>query len=242
MVRPTPSTREAIIASSGGRCAKCFKLISERKEGSINVSIVSKVAHIRGKKPGSSRYDDSMSDKERDSYANLILLCADCHTVVDAQPDDYSVKTLQILKHRHGKKFIRVTGNGVPGVTFVELERVTKYIASGRAVGEQTYNLVAPRDKILKNDLSAAVEGMIKMGMTRVAEVRKYVSIQPDIEFGMKLRSSFVSEYMKMREEGFEGDTLFLMLMGFAAGQNGNESAGLAVLVYLFESCEVFEK
>ena len=62
------------------------------------------------------------------------------------------------------------------------------------------------------------------------------------MQFGMRLKAGFVSEYKRLLEGGLKGDLLFMSLVRFAAGRSGNESAGLVVLVYLFESCEVFEK
>ena len=183
-----------------------------------------------------------MSDDERNSYDNLIVLCRNCHKITDDQPNLYTVEKLQALKHAHKEKFLRAVRLGVPNVIFAELEIATKYIASGQAVDEGTYELVAPKEKIQRNDLSLSVEGMIKMGMARVVEMRKFVNSQPDMQFGGRLKAGFVSEYNRLMEGGLKGDHLFMSLVRFAAGQSGNESAGLVVLTYLFESCEVFEK
>ena len=243
MARSIPQgTERALFASSGGRCARCFIRIIEGQKTSDDISVIGEIVHIRGKNPGSSRYDSNMSDYERDSYDNLIVLCANCHKIVDDQPGTYTVAKLQTLKRTHEENIVRIICRGVPDVMFNELEMVTKYIVSGQAAGEGTYELATPKEKIRKNDLSASVEGMIKMGMARVTEVRKFVSGQPDMQFGMRLKAGFVSEYKKLLEGGLKSDLLFMSLVRFAAGRSGNESAGLVVLVYLFESCEVFEK
>jgi hypothetical protein len=41
------------------------------------------IAHIRGARPGSARYDAGMSDDERRSFANLVLLCKPHHDWID---------------------------------------------------------------------------------------------------------------------------------------------------------------
>jgi hypothetical protein len=52
-------------------------------------------AHIRGANPGSPRYDPAMTDDERRSYPNLILLCIPHHKIVDKlHPEMYSVELL----------------------------------------------------------------------------------------------------------------------------------------------------
>lgn len=62
-----------------------------------------KIAHIRGAEPNSARYDDSMTDDERRSFENLILLCAECHDRVDdlELQDEYSVELLTKWKNEH---------------------------------------------------------------------------------------------------------------------------------------------
>ncbi len=53
------------------------------------------IAHIRGANPTSARYDPSMTDAERASYGNLILLCVPHHKLVDRlEPEKYPVELL----------------------------------------------------------------------------------------------------------------------------------------------------
>jgi hypothetical protein len=53
------------------------------------------IAHVYGANPGSARYDPAMTDGERRSFANLILLCKSHHTLVDTVvPDQYDAATL----------------------------------------------------------------------------------------------------------------------------------------------------
>lgn len=53
------------------------------------------IAHIRGAKPGSARYDPNMTDAERAAYPNLILLCAPHHKLVDRlEPAKYPAEVL----------------------------------------------------------------------------------------------------------------------------------------------------
>ncbi|MFG0245564.1 MAG: hypothetical protein ACF8MF_05870 [Phycisphaerales bacterium JB052] len=45
-----------------------------------------------------------MSKKEKSAYNNLILLCANCHTVIDKAPGDYPVSVLTEWKSEHTQK------------------------------------------------------------------------------------------------------------------------------------------
>ena len=57
------------------------------------------VAHIRGALPGSPRYDGNMTDTERASFTNLILVCVPHHKVIDRlKRDDHPVELLQEWK------------------------------------------------------------------------------------------------------------------------------------------------
>ena len=57
-------------------------------------TLIGEMAHMVGKKPGAPRYDGSMSDADRNSYENLILLCPTCHVKIDKQVDAYAVEKL----------------------------------------------------------------------------------------------------------------------------------------------------
>lgn len=61
-------------------------------------SNISEIAHIRGLEPGSARYEADMTDDKRNSYQNLILLCGNCHKIVDDQPDKYTAELLKSWK------------------------------------------------------------------------------------------------------------------------------------------------
>ena len=204
------------------------------------------MAHIKGEKPQAARYDPDMTDEERSSYDNRILLCKNHHKMVDDQPDTYTVEILHQIKNEH-EAWVRQTLEAeVVNVTFAELSVVTCYLVSGQASISDSYTIVPPKEKIQKNKLSSVTQGSITMGMTQVKQVRDFITKCPDLEFGERLKQGFVDEYKRLRdEEKLVGDELFDRLLDFACQgfrSFKEKAAGLAVLVYLFEMCEVFEK
>jgi len=62
---------------------------------------VAEVAHIVAASGGGARGQDDVSDEERSAWANLILLCANCHTLVDKTERDYPVELLIKWKSDH---------------------------------------------------------------------------------------------------------------------------------------------
>jgi hypothetical protein len=67
------------------------------KEGQPSINV--QVAHIEGAEKGSARYNESMTNEERRSYPNLLLLCIPHHDLVDnKEPDQYTVELLRKWK------------------------------------------------------------------------------------------------------------------------------------------------
>lgn len=240
-------TTKLLWGLGGSRCSMldCRRSLIAESTDTDPPKPIGVAAHIAGKRPGSARYDPTMSDADRRAYDNLILLCADCHARIDGQPNIYTVETLRQIKVDH-EEWIRVVfEREAPNVGFAELEVVAEYIVSGQAVDNTSYGLVTVKDKIYRNSLSEKVEGMIKIGLSRSNEVKRYLDTNPDARFGSRLTVGFVAEYNKQKNTDLTGDALFLSLADYAAGPGADtlrRVAGLAVLVYLFEACEVFER
>ncbi|RIK04518.1 MAG: hypothetical protein DCC49_13345 [Acidobacteria bacterium] len=94
---------KALYALSGNTCAyrRCEVKLADPSWGGVRAD----VAHIRGARPGSPRYDLTMSDAERHSFENLILLCPNCHRLVDVlDPDGHPVELLEEMKREHEER------------------------------------------------------------------------------------------------------------------------------------------
>jgi hypothetical protein len=237
-----------ICMRSGSRCAlpDCRVELVIDETASDPAVIVGELAHIKGEKPGSARYDANMEDSERNGYGNRILVCPTCHTKIDNQPNTYTVEKLLLIKREH-EAWVRDTlKSEVVNVTFVELGVVTKYLVSGQYTPSTSFTIIPPKDKIKKNKLSGEIEALITMGLTQVNQVADFIDRCPDMEFGERLKQGFVEQYETLKNtEALGGDDLFNALLDFASGGSKDfkeKAAGLSVLVYLFEKCEVFEK
>lgn len=243
-----PKDYKILCTKSGNRCAMpdCRKILVVDATANDPASLVAMRSHIKGEKHGSARYDANMSDKERNAHSNLILVCPSCHKKIDDQPNTYTVEELCKIKQEHENWIVASTEQAVVDVTFAELSVVAKYIASGRASTSDSLTLIPPKDKIQKNGLSNTIEQLIIMGMIQVKQVADFVNRCPDIEFGDRLSQGFVMEYERLKNtEMMSGDELFNGLLDFASAgavDFKQRAAGLTVLVYLFEKCEVFEK
>lgn len=98
MKSPKLSTIKSLFARSLNRCAfpGCSSPIAE-----TNNVVTGEVCHIKADSPGGPRYDPKQSDEERHSDGNLIVLCGRHHTLVDADPRQYTIDTLIQMKLEH---------------------------------------------------------------------------------------------------------------------------------------------
>jgi len=238
--------KHIIIAQSGNICAfpECDQTLVIEQNGSRS-AIVGAAAHIKGENPGAARYDENVTDEERNSSDNLIFLCQNHHKIIDDQPTIYTVEVLMKMKNDHKKWVIENTRKSLPEITFAELEVVTKYLLSNSPT-DDNIEIICPREKIKKNQLSAEVENEIISGMVRISLVKDYINQSIDPEFGERLKQGFVDKYNRLtKEENIRGDDLFDSLLSFAL--NGSRdfrrrAASLVILVYFFEQCDIFEK
>ena len=222
-------TRIILAFRSGGVCAfpKCGKHLTYDAQVGDD-TYVGEAAHIRGEKPTAARYDASMTDDDRDNVQNLIYLCTDHHTIIDKVEADWPTATLLQLKESHEKQ-------------------VRQAMEEAFAAPNGSFDLLAPDEKIKKNALSNGSRHIIAAGLTSRATVGDYVEAeaQLDPDFPERLKAGFLEEYYARRKEGHKGDELFELMCAFAQRglrRQADRTAGIAVLIYLFEICDVFEK
>lgn len=91
------TTIKRLYAKSSNQCAfpKCTAPII------VDGIAVGEICHIRARRKNGPRYDATLSSADRDSYANLLLLCRTCHKLVDSDPERYTSKLLEDIKCFH---------------------------------------------------------------------------------------------------------------------------------------------
>lgn len=95
---PTQPVTRMLYLKSGNRCAYpgCEQPLM-RPDGAL----VGEIAHIEAALPDGARFDDRMSNEQRRDEANLMLMCANDHTAIDADETTWTVARLKKLKARH---------------------------------------------------------------------------------------------------------------------------------------------
>ena len=99
MAGPTLTVIKTLFALSCKRCdyPGCEEPLTDPSWGQVKADI----AHIRGRRPGSARYESAMTDEQRHDYDNLLLLCPTHHRLVDRlDPAGHPVTRLEEIKQR----------------------------------------------------------------------------------------------------------------------------------------------
>ncbi|MBM7411971.1 hypothetical protein JOE38_001794 [Clavibacter michiganensis] len=211
------------------------------------------IAHIAAVSPGGARFDKKMTDGQRADITNLMLLCERHHKIVDSQRGRYTEEVLIAMKHEHEREITRGQLYAMSEVGFEELEAICASVrmlpSASRA---QIDELVLPPEvtvKMRSNDLSDASGRIIKVGISKTTQVAAYISFTEGISpgFANRVRQWFLISYAQGALDGLAGDELFAYLCSVASENAGVkrgallEAAAIAVVVHLFEICELFE-
>jgi len=101
----TNKSIKLLWSNAAGICSfsGCTEKLSVEQAAAVAPYTLGEMAHIKGNKPGSNRYDLSQSNVDRDSYENLILLCPTHHTLIDKEENEaeYPVELLHEMKNEH---------------------------------------------------------------------------------------------------------------------------------------------
>ena len=93
-----------IWGQCAAKCCICKKdLIKKNEKNHKKIVLIGEIAHIVAAKPAGPRGDSKLTQEERDSIDNLMLLCSDHHKEIDDSPDDYSIEYLIEIKNKHLK-------------------------------------------------------------------------------------------------------------------------------------------
>jgi 5-methylcytosine-specific restriction endonuclease McrA len=105
----TAHTRKVLWALSNNQCARCEETLVRAPEADGDVhAIVGQECHIVARSLAGPR-GEAEPRGDVDGIDNLILLCANCHAVVDGQAEKWPPDTLRALKRDHEQKVSRAT-------------------------------------------------------------------------------------------------------------------------------------
>ncbi len=245
---PLPDLK-ILYGLAAGRCAfpRCRREVVLEDSIEEGRKQIGKIGHIVGHSDQGPRGDQDYPQGKLDTYENWILLCPTCHDTVDTVESRYTVAYLRTLKEEH-ELWVRTSlGTEMPGIGFQELEVVAWAIATSANAPSEDFSVTSPQEKMERNELTKPVQMLLTMGLSKAKEVHSFIQqfAVSDSEFPERLKAGFAAEYQRLRANGMSGDALFEALHQFSSSGSREfkrQAAGLAILAYLFELCEVFEK
>lgn len=86
----TEETKRIIYCNANGLCQNPGCGIQLKYKGGF-----AEFAHIYGREPGSARYQRAKNAKMVSSCKNGLLLCCNCHTIIDKCPKEFPIKVLK---------------------------------------------------------------------------------------------------------------------------------------------------
>ena len=137
----TSKSIKLLWSNAAGRCSfrGCTERLSVEEAEGIAPYTLGEMAHIKGNKRGSNRYDPEQTDVDRDSYENLILLCPTHHTLIDKAENEteFSVELLHEMKQEH-EEFIsnRLQVSDLENVEQLK-DKIAPYMAENHQAWEQ---------------------------------------------------------------------------------------------------------
>ena len=110
---PKQEILRELYIKSGNECAYpgCHNVLVDE-----NGKFVGEVCHIEAAKPGGERFNPNMTNEDRRSFGNLMLMCHHHHVVTD-DVCIYTVEKLKEMKRNHEMKYSGIIGQMMNSIT-----------------------------------------------------------------------------------------------------------------------------
>lgn len=110
---PKQEVLRELYIKSGNECAYpgCHNVLVDE-----NGKFVGEVCHIEAAMPGGERFNPNMTNEDRRSFGNLMLMCHHHHVVTD-DVEKYNVEKLKEMKRNHEAKYSGIIGQMMNSIT-----------------------------------------------------------------------------------------------------------------------------
>ena len=131
------TTRVLLCVRAGGRCEfdGCNKYVFRHHLTHAEENF-SQMAHIVAFKTDGPRGKVKTRPTEINDISNLMLLCPECHHLIDARPDEYPREVLEKYKKDHEERIFRLTA--------IKTDSKTSVVQLKCRIGSQTVAIPVP--------------------------------------------------------------------------------------------------
>lgn len=174
---PTAHTQRRLFAASAGFCQNpsCSnELFVDAAGNSIHIA---EMAHVFAANDSGPRANPNLTKEERGAFENLVVLCANCHTMVDKAPDAYTDDLILRWKRVHAEKLQSIFG-AVKFSNRAEARRVVEpLLTENHAIFKQ----YGPDIDSARNPESGAAEKWKRKMLTRILPNNRRMLVILDI-------------------------------------------------------------
>ena len=161
---PDTHTQRRLFAASAGYCQnpKCFnELFVDAAGKSIHIA---EMAHVFAANDGGPRANPDLTQEARGAFENLVMLCANCHTMVDKAPDAFPDREMLSWKRQHANKL-----QGLFGVVkFDDRSAALQFVEPLLAQNHAIFRQYGPHIDAAYNPESGAAEQWKRKMLTRI--------------------------------------------------------------------------
>jgi hypothetical protein len=161
---PDAHTQRRLFAASAGYCQNpgCpNELFVDAAGESFHIA---EMAHVFAAKDGGPRSNPELNKKERGAFENLVVLCANCHTMVDKAPDAFPDLMMFGWKREHANKLQGLFG----AVRFDDRTAARQVVEPLLAQNLAIFQQYGPHIEAARNPESGAAERWKRKMLTRI--------------------------------------------------------------------------
>lgn len=161
---PDAHTQRRLFAASAGYCQnpKCSnELFIDAAGKSIHIA---EMAHVFAANDRGPRANPALTEEERGAFENLVMLCANCHTMVDKAPDAFPDQMMLGWKREHANKLSGLFG----AVTYDNREVARRAVEPILAENYAIFERYGPHIEAARNPESGAAEQWKRKVVTRI--------------------------------------------------------------------------
>lgn len=161
---PDLHTQRRLFSASAGYCQNpgCVNDLFVDAEGQ-NIHIA-EMAHVFAANDGGPRAKPALSKEERGAFENLVMLCANCHTMVDKAPDAFPDRMILGWKREHANKLQGLFG----AVKFEERADARQAVEPLLAENLAIFKQYGPHIEAARNPESGTAEQWKRKMLTRI--------------------------------------------------------------------------
>jgi hypothetical protein len=145
----TDNTLKRLYGMSGNQCSfpECTQKLTNAKN-----ALDSNVCHIEAHSPRGERYNPNMTNKERNDYPNLIVLCPQHHSETN-DVDKYTVEILKTMKQKHEMEVVEKMSSQKKISAIAKIVSKIAEIDIDEIKGSETLFSFKPEEKIKFNNI-----------------------------------------------------------------------------------------